>query len=109
MRYGICVAMAASPMPPLPRRVISSPDFAPLIATPRLSHDLAGTLASATLGAIPVAAVASCADDHPGPATCAGEHSMAVHEGRLPSGTGQGHPRCATLRRADVAGNRGVC
>ena len=109
MRYGICSSTAASPMPPLPRRVVASPNIARLVATPGLPHGLPPAFARATLGAVAIAAVTPRANDHPGPATCAGKHSMTVHEDRLASRTGQECLRCATLLRADVAGNRGVC
>lgn len=102
MRYGICAAMAACPMPPLPRSVVPPPDLAPPVALLRGLADLASTFRCAALGAVLVATIAPRADDDPGPATGAGEHSVAVHGDRSPSRAGQPRGSAATLFAADV-------
>jgi len=79
MRYGICAAMAAGSMPPLPRDVVPLPDLALPVAALGGPADLASTFRCAAIGAVQVAPIAPGADDDPGPATGAGEHSMAVH------------------------------
>lgn len=110
MRYGIRSAAAAIPMPPLPRGVVSPPDRALPIAPLGGLANLASSLRCAAIGAVLVATIAPRADDDPGPATGAGEHSVAVHGGeRSPSGTGREGTRSATLLRADVAACRAVC
>jgi len=110
MRYGNFAAPAALPIPPLPRGVVPATDIALPIVLLRGATDLAPSLRRALAGAVPVAPVASAADDDPGPATGAHEHSMTAHgDERSPSRTGRECPRPATLLRADVAVRRVVC
>jgi hypothetical protein len=110
MRYGICGATAAVPIPPLPCGVVPSPDLALPVAPLRRPADLPPTLHRAAARAVLVAAIAPRADRDPSPAAGASEHSMAVHGGdRSPSRTGREGARCATLRQADVAFTRAVC
>ncbi len=97
MRYGIRGATALLPMPPLPGSVVATAQVALPVAALGSTLALTPPRCRAAPRAIPVAAVAPGADDDPRAAARAGEHSMAVHGDRSPSGTGQPRGSSATL------------
>jgi type II secretory pathway pseudopilin PulG len=110
MRYGIGAATALRSMPPLPGSVVPPPEIALPVAALRRTPALVSTLRRAAAGAVAVAPVAPRAHHDPGAAAGAHEHPMAVHGGASsPSTTGQTRRSPATLLRANVAADRGVC